>query len=66
MSQVNKDIVIDIFYNIYQYNLAKNILNFLNNKNIATHLITDVNEMLFYNKNNKYKKIYYLYYLIVD
>jgi len=56
MSQLNKqDIVIDIFYNVYQYNLAKNINDFLNNKNIATHLITDINEMLFYNKNLKYK-----------
>jgi len=56
-------IVIDIFYNVYQYNLAKNINKYLNDKNIATHLIHDVNEMLFYNKNLKYKKIYYLFVL---
>lgn len=49
-------IVIDIFYNVYQYNLAKNINTYLNQKNIATHFITDVNEMLFYNKNLKYKQ----------
>ena len=56
MSKTNKqDIVIDIFYNIYQYNLAKNINHYLNSKNIATHMITDLNEMLFYNKNLKYK-----------
>ena len=57
MSQPKKqDIVIDIFYNIYQYNLAKNINHYLNSKNIATHMISDVNEMLFYNKNLKYKQ----------
>ena len=56
MSQPKKqDIVIDIFYNVYQYNLAKNINHYLNKQNIATHLITDINEMLFYNKNLKYK-----------
>lgn len=56
MSQSKKtEIVIDIFYNVYQYNLAKNINYYLNAKNIATHLITDINEMLFYNKNLKYK-----------
>lgn len=49
-------IVVDIFYNVYQYNLAKNINKYLNDKNIATHLINDLNEMLFYNKNLKYKK----------
>lgn len=50
------NLVLDIYYNVYQYNLAKNINSFFNDKNIATHLITDVNEMLFYNKNQKYKK----------
>ena len=48
MAHIKKeDIVIDIFYNVYQYNLAKNINHYLNSKNIATHLITDINEMLF-------------------
>jgi len=57
MAHIKKeDIVIDIFYNVYQYNLAKNINHYLNSKNIATHLITDINEMLFYNKNLKYKQ----------
>lgn len=51
-----ENLVLDIYYNVYQYNLAKNINSFFNEKNIATHLITDVNEMLFYNKNQKYKK----------
>lgn len=57
MSNVYKEnIVMDIFYNPYQYNLAKNVNSYFNGHNIATHMMTDVNELLFFIKNQKYKK----------
>jgi hypothetical protein len=51
-----ESIVIDIFYNPYQYNMAKNLNSYFNQLNIATHMITDVNELLFYIKHQKFKK----------
>lgn len=48
--------IVDIFCNIYQYNLAKNITTFLNTKNINTRILVDIKKMLFYNKNLKYRQ----------
>lgn len=56
MSKKENDILIDIYFNIYQYNLAKTINSYLNEQNIATYMTSNINEIMHYNKNNKYQK----------
>jgi hypothetical protein len=56
MSKKENDIVIDIYFNVYQYNLAKTINLYLNKHNIATYMTTNINQIIHYNKINKYQK----------